>query len=93
MARFKPVQNGLICYLSISPGRLFQAVSNTGCAISSIMNWKWLILSLPGWQTTLFEWFELHLPSARGRTRVLAVMLHPRDAKELVIPEPPAKVK
>ena len=27
-------------------------------------------------------------PSDKIRTRVLAVMLHPRDAKELVIPEP-----
>jgi quercetin dioxygenase-like cupin family protein len=27
-------------------------------------------------------------PSATKRTRVLAVLLHPRDAKELVIPEP-----
>ncbi len=27
-------------------------------------------------------------PSAKARTRVLAVILHPRDAKELVIPEP-----
>ncbi len=27
-------------------------------------------------------------PSDKARTRVLAVILHPRDAKELVIPEP-----
>ncbi len=27
-------------------------------------------------------------PSAKGRTRVLAVVLHPRDAKGLVLPEP-----
>jgi quercetin dioxygenase-like cupin family protein len=27
-------------------------------------------------------------PSAKARTRILAVMLHPRDAKQLVIPEP-----
>ncbi len=27
-------------------------------------------------------------PSAKARTRVLAVILHPRDAKALVIPEP-----
>ncbi len=27
-------------------------------------------------------------PAARGRTRVLAWVLHPRDAKSLVIPEP-----
>lgn len=32
-------------------------------------------------------------PSAKAKTRVLAVMLHPRDAKELVIPEPPKKGK
>ena len=30
-------------------------------------------------------------PSAKGRTRVLAVVLHPRDAKQITIPEPPAK--
>jgi quercetin dioxygenase-like cupin family protein len=30
-------------------------------------------------------------PSAKGRTRVLAVLLHPRDAKQLVIPEPATK--
>jgi quercetin dioxygenase-like cupin family protein len=30
-------------------------------------------------------------PSAKTRTRVLAVVLHPRDAKGLVIPEKPAK--
>ncbi len=30
-------------------------------------------------------------PSTKGRTRVLAVILHPRDAKELTVPEPPAK--
>jgi quercetin dioxygenase-like cupin family protein len=30
-------------------------------------------------------------PSAKGRTRVLAVILHPRDAKQLTIPEPPKK--
>ena len=28
-------------------------------------------------------------PSAKETTRVLAVLLHPRDAKQLVIPEPP----
>jgi quercetin dioxygenase-like cupin family protein len=27
-------------------------------------------------------------PAAKGKTRVLAVVLHPRDAKQLVIPEP-----
>ena len=27
-------------------------------------------------------------PSHKAQTRVLAVILHPRDAKELVIPEP-----
>ncbi|HEY1378210.1 MAG TPA: cupin domain-containing protein [Gemmataceae bacterium] len=27
-------------------------------------------------------------PSARGKTRVLAVVLHPRDAKQITIPEP-----
>jgi quercetin dioxygenase-like cupin family protein len=30
-------------------------------------------------------------PGARGKTRVLAVILHPRDAKEIAIPEPEAK--
>jgi quercetin dioxygenase-like cupin family protein len=30
-------------------------------------------------------------PSAAARTRVLATMLHPRDAKDLVIPEPAKK--
>jgi quercetin dioxygenase-like cupin family protein len=29
-------------------------------------------------------------PSDKGRTRVLAVMVHPRDAKQLSLPEPPA---
>ena len=28
-------------------------------------------------------------PGAKATTRVLAVLLHPRDAKQLVIPEPP----
>jgi quercetin dioxygenase-like cupin family protein len=28
-------------------------------------------------------------PSDKNRTRVLAIMVHPRDAKGLVIPEPP----
>jgi quercetin dioxygenase-like cupin family protein len=32
-------------------------------------------------------------PSAKGRTRVLAVVLHPHDVKDLVIPEKPAKKK
>ena len=32
-------------------------------------------------------------PSDKARTRVLAVMLHPRDAKDLVIPEPPKEAK
>jgi len=27
-------------------------------------------------------------PSARGNTRVLAVVLHPRDARQITIPEP-----
>jgi quercetin dioxygenase-like cupin family protein len=27
-------------------------------------------------------------PSAKGKTRVLAVVLHPRDAKQIAIPEP-----
>ena len=27
-------------------------------------------------------------PAAKGKTRVLAVVLHPRDAKQLAIPEP-----
>jgi quercetin dioxygenase-like cupin family protein len=27
-------------------------------------------------------------PAARGNTRVLAVLLHPRDAKQITIPEP-----
>ena len=30
-------------------------------------------------------------PSAESRTRVLAVVLHPRDARQLVIPEPAKK--
>ena len=30
-------------------------------------------------------------PSDRAKTRVLAVLVHPRDAKELVIPEPAKK--
>jgi quercetin dioxygenase-like cupin family protein len=30
-------------------------------------------------------------PSARTKTRVLAVLLHPHDVKDLVIPEKPAK--
>ena len=30
-------------------------------------------------------------PNAKTRTRVLAVLLHPRDAKQLVIPEPEKK--
>ena len=30
-------------------------------------------------------------PGAKAKTRVLAVVLHPRDAKDLVIPEPPKK--
>jgi quercetin dioxygenase-like cupin family protein len=30
-------------------------------------------------------------PSAKGQTRVLAVILHPRDAKQITIPEPPKK--
>lgn len=32
-------------------------------------------------------------PSAKARTRVLAVILHARDAKALVVPEPPKKGK
>lgn len=32
-------------------------------------------------------------PSDKNATRVLAVLVHPRDAKELVIPEPPKKEK
>jgi quercetin dioxygenase-like cupin family protein len=27
-------------------------------------------------------------PAARGKTRVLAVVLHPRDAKQIAVPEP-----
>ena len=30
-------------------------------------------------------------PAAKGKTRVLAVVLHPRDAKEVTIPEPKKK--
>ena len=30
-------------------------------------------------------------PSDRAKTRVLAILVHPRDAKELVIPEPAKK--
>jgi quercetin dioxygenase-like cupin family protein len=30
-------------------------------------------------------------PSAKGKTRVLAVVLHSRDAKQITIPEPPKK--
>ena len=32
-------------------------------------------------------------PSDKAKTRVLAVLVHPRDAKELVIPEPDKKEK
>jgi quercetin dioxygenase-like cupin family protein len=32
-------------------------------------------------------------PSTKNKTRVLAVLVHPRDAKELVIPEPEKKGK
>jgi quercetin dioxygenase-like cupin family protein len=32
-------------------------------------------------------------PSDKARTRVLAVLIHPRDAKDLVIPEPTRKEK
>jgi quercetin dioxygenase-like cupin family protein len=30
-------------------------------------------------------------PSGKGRTRVLAVVLHPKDAKQITIPEPSKK--
>ena len=30
-------------------------------------------------------------PAAKGKTRVLAVILHPRDAKQVTIPEPKTK--
>jgi quercetin dioxygenase-like cupin family protein len=30
-------------------------------------------------------------PAAKGKTRVLAVVLHPRDAKQMTIPEPKKK--
>ena len=30
-------------------------------------------------------------PSGKGRTRVLAIVLHPRDAKQITIPEPSKK--
>ena len=30
-------------------------------------------------------------PAAKGKTRVLAVILHPRDAKQVTIPEPKNK--
>jgi quercetin dioxygenase-like cupin family protein len=30
-------------------------------------------------------------PGAKGRTRVLAVVVHPRNAKQITIPEPPKK--
>jgi quercetin dioxygenase-like cupin family protein len=30
-------------------------------------------------------------PAAKGRTRLIAVVLHPRDAKEVAIPEPTKK--
>ncbi len=32
-------------------------------------------------------------PSDKAKTRVLAILVHPSDAKELVIPEPPKKGK
>ena len=32
-------------------------------------------------------------PSNKSKTRVLAILLHPRDAEEMVIPEPPKKGK
>lgn len=32
-------------------------------------------------------------PSTKNKTRVIAVLVHPRDAKELVIPEPAKKDK
>ena len=32
-------------------------------------------------------------PSAKNKARVLAVVLHPHDAKDIVIPEKPAKKK
>ena len=30
-------------------------------------------------------------PAAKGRTRLIAIVLHPRDAKEIVLPEPAKK--
>jgi len=30
-------------------------------------------------------------PSKKGKTRVVAVLLHPRDAKQVIIPEPKKK--
>lgn len=30
-------------------------------------------------------------PAAKGKTRVLAIILHPRDAKQVTIPEPKSK--
>jgi hypothetical protein len=30
-------------------------------------------------------------PAAKGKTRVLAVVLHPRDTKQVTIPEPKKK--
>src|SRR5688572_10121123 len=57
--------------------------------------WEWAVWLRPNGETFYEPTGCLHrvskIPAAKGKTRVLAVILHPRDAKQVTIPEPKKK--
>ncbi len=88
--------------LTIEPGQSSSPHRHPGPVFGYVLEgeYEWAINDLPAKRLKAGETFyeptmSLHRvsrnPSDKTRTRVLAVLLHPRDARQLSIPEPTKK--
>jgi quercetin dioxygenase-like cupin family protein len=88
-----------IVEITLNPGQAGESHRHPGPAIVYVLEGEYE-LGIDDKPTKIFNAGETfyeptgHLhrvsknPAAKGRTRLIAVVLHPRDAKELVLPEP-----
>ena len=88
--------------VTLAPGEVEAAHRHPGPAFGYVLEgeFEWAIDDQPAKVLKAGETFyepagSLHRvaknPAATGKTRVLAVILHPRDAKQVTIPEPKQK--
>jgi len=88
--------------VTLEPGQAGDAHRHPGPAFGYVLEgeYEWAIDDQPAKVLKAGETFYepggcLHRvaknPSAKGKTRVLAVILHPRDARQVTIPEPKTK--